>query len=421
MKNRKFIFLYVLMSLSTVYASGFRNYEHGAKATSLAGAFIARADDPSAIFYNPAGISFATSNTFSVGTTLINPMSSFTGPAILDKNIYSETKSNIYTPSSFYMVFPVFKNINFGFGLYSPFSSGVEWSENWVGRFLATNSEFKSLSVNPVLSWKPYEFISVGAGIDLMYGAFIYEKAVVFTPRELNGIEKLSGDAYGLGFTAGVQIEPLSGLKLGATYRSSRKLDFKDAERSFNFPRTDDNYTNAEIAFVYQSMNATTNFSLPAEYGFGISYKFFDKLTIEADQVFTDWEIFDVYLVHFDIEGAENAPLTFMRFFQNTQSQRFGLEYQIFSNLALRSGMAFETSAVKDFYLDPTLPEARRKMYSFGLGYNFSLEDLIQFKLDLAYQFTDQDKRSVLGTQHNFNGTYLSLSNSYAISLSWAF
>lgn len=37
-------------------ASGYAIYEQGAKAMANAGAFTARADDPSALFFNPAGI-----------------------------------------------------------------------------------------------------------------------------------------------------------------------------------------------------------------------------------------------------------------------------------------------------------------------------------------------------------------------------
>ena len=45
-----------LLSTSAVFASGFMIPEQGAKASSMAGAFTAIADDPSAIFYNVAGI-----------------------------------------------------------------------------------------------------------------------------------------------------------------------------------------------------------------------------------------------------------------------------------------------------------------------------------------------------------------------------
>ena len=38
------------------FGSGFSIFEQGAKATAMGGAFVATADDPSAIFYNVAGI-----------------------------------------------------------------------------------------------------------------------------------------------------------------------------------------------------------------------------------------------------------------------------------------------------------------------------------------------------------------------------
>ena len=49
-------------------AAGFRVSEQGAKATGMANAFAAQADDPSALAYNPAGIAFLKGNQFSVGT-----------------------------------------------------------------------------------------------------------------------------------------------------------------------------------------------------------------------------------------------------------------------------------------------------------------------------------------------------------------
>ena len=44
------------MSLQPVYGAGFGLYEGSARGNALGGTLVGRADDPSAIYYNPAGI-----------------------------------------------------------------------------------------------------------------------------------------------------------------------------------------------------------------------------------------------------------------------------------------------------------------------------------------------------------------------------
>ena len=50
------IVLTLMMFSSLCIAGGFEVLDHGARATGQANAFTARASDPSAIWYNPAGI-----------------------------------------------------------------------------------------------------------------------------------------------------------------------------------------------------------------------------------------------------------------------------------------------------------------------------------------------------------------------------
>ncbi|HQT91428.1 MAG TPA: outer membrane protein transport protein, partial [Candidatus Kryptobacter bacterium] len=74
------LFAVIMLSVSVAFASGYQLNEHGAKAVSMGGAFVARADDPSAIFFNPAGLSFVKGFNVMVGGTLILPSTTFTGP-----------------------------------------------------------------------------------------------------------------------------------------------------------------------------------------------------------------------------------------------------------------------------------------------------------------------------------------------------
>ena len=73
--NIRFWLLVVVAALLTsgaAFGSGFSIFEQGAKATAMGGAFAATADDPSAIFYNVAGIAQIRRTEFNVGGTAIN-------------------------------------------------------------------------------------------------------------------------------------------------------------------------------------------------------------------------------------------------------------------------------------------------------------------------------------------------------------
>ena len=61
MSSRKFLFGFIILSFLTIphlQAQGAKNFDLSARAAALGGAFTARADDASAIYYNPAGLAF---------------------------------------------------------------------------------------------------------------------------------------------------------------------------------------------------------------------------------------------------------------------------------------------------------------------------------------------------------------------------
>jgi long-chain fatty acid transport protein len=65
--------VFLFSSLSLVYASGFTIYEQGVRALGRGGAFAATADDPTAIFFNPAGIGQLKGTHFTSGLSAIEP------------------------------------------------------------------------------------------------------------------------------------------------------------------------------------------------------------------------------------------------------------------------------------------------------------------------------------------------------------
>ena len=75
------IFLIIGISAVQTFASGFQINENGARAMGMSGAFVGLANDPSAVYFNPAGITQLLGTHFSIGATFISPSTKFTGPA----------------------------------------------------------------------------------------------------------------------------------------------------------------------------------------------------------------------------------------------------------------------------------------------------------------------------------------------------
>ena len=139
----------ILAMGGVAFGSGFSIFEQGAKATAMGGAFVATADDPSAIFYNVAGIAQQRRLSFISGATIINFSNDFTGDqndpftvGISGANYQRHT----FTPPNAYLVVPIGQNLTFGVGAFSAFGLRTNWQDNFPGRFISRDANVKTLS-----------------------------------------------------------------------------------------------------------------------------------------------------------------------------------------------------------------------------------------------------------------------------------
>ena len=116
------IFSLVFFGLSSLsHGAGFLIYEHGAAAMAMGGAFVALANNPSAIFHNPAGIAFLEGTQISFGTTLIT---SSTSLELTNLATTVETVSQWFYPSTFYISHKMNDRVAVGFGFLIPTAWG---------------------------------------------------------------------------------------------------------------------------------------------------------------------------------------------------------------------------------------------------------------------------------------------------------
>lgn len=418
LKNIYAIFVITLFLSTQIFASGFSIYEQGAKSTALAGAFVATANDPSAVFYNPAGLSSLEGLQLALGTTIINTSFAFSGPNEIDGKQYTKAKEGQFFPTHLYLSYRYNDRIAAGFGFYSPYGLASTWgsdAEPWIGRKLATHTELTTFFYNPVMAINIFHNLSLAAGISLVQGNVQMEKSIVFTPRNVFGESSLEADAMGYGYNLGLQYKPFKRMSMGIHYRSSVDLDFKDGTAKFTFPDNLSDVVTQEVNALFPaSTGGSSELTLPYQLAVGLAYQFTENLRAEVNYLKIGWSRYDKLVVTFDDPVAGQTESTTEKNYQDSYSIRFGLNYQIDEALVVRAGYSKDEYSVPKAYLEPTLPEGNRHNYSIGLGYKVA-----GFSIDGFYHVLLQDDRN--STLEGFSGEYSGLATLYGLTFGYAF
>ena len=154
-------------------AEGFALSDFGARGTALAGGMVARADDPSAVAWNPAGITQLPGTQMMVGMTAIQP--SGTVDTVDDFGIGRSTDVDKHTwvnPHA-YLSHQFSDKLWGGIGIFSRFGLGNSYPNNWPGHENLEYVSLKTDSLNPNLAFKINENLSLAVGLEFMYATML--------------------------------------------------------------------------------------------------------------------------------------------------------------------------------------------------------------------------------------------------------
>jgi len=407
------VLLVLLFTASTSFAAGFRLPEAGAKAMGMGFAFTGQADDPSAIYFNPAGLTQLKGQNVMVGVSYVRENGNeFTGTTPVDNTTAIKHESqkdlNFFIPNMYYTKTNASTGFAYGVGIFSPFGLGQEYGngDTSIFRNQITKIDLMTIVVNPTIAFKVNEFLSVGVGIDWMYGkAELAKTAVVPGVGNIYNLD-LDGDGDAWGYNFGLLLKPSANLRIGANYRSPFNLKMKDGDveiRNINstVPFIPPGVTAAQV-FGGTSFDTKGNatIGMPATFALGVSYTM-DKLTVNADADWTFWHSFSSLPIDIkDNKGAllpdSNAPKNW----KDVVAVRLGAEYRVTDPLALRAGFVYDPSPVPAATLGPELPDSDRLNYMVGAGYKIG-----KVTIDGALMYIDKKDRTVSNPQ--FNGTWI--------------
>ncbi len=423
MKNL-IIGLTLLVAVSLIFspkvlAGGFQINEHGAKAMGMGGAFTAQASDPSAIFFNPAGLGFQKGINVTLGTTLIFPSTTFIGP----KPSTEETKmaSQIFYPSNFYATYAMDNGFSFGLGVFNPYGLGTEWPVDWVGNKISVKTDLQSFYINPTVAYRASEDFSFGVGVSyvlsnvkLSFNSATYSSLAPPTPSAKLGSASLEADGSGINFNAGIIYRPDKDLKIGIAYRHSTEIEYSGTATFSDMQA---------LASFFPGGDGKTTITFPSNLTVGASVNVSPEFVLNADIQYVGWSSYDSLIV--DIAKGPTFPLTGQplqkgsasaKNWNNTYLFRVGGEYQ-YNEFAFRLGYIYDVTPQPAEKVEPMLPDANRSELTLGLGYKIS--DNLQ--IDAAYQIILFEDRMVDYSDIPFNGTYKSNAHLFGVNVSYHF
>ncbi|HLB03251.1 MAG TPA: outer membrane protein transport protein, partial [Nitrospiria bacterium] len=365
------VFVIVIES-DWVLAAGFYIPEQGTAAMGQGEAVVARGNDPSTVFHNPAGIAQLEGTQFMLGTTLIAPLTTFTdggtstvSPAFgtLDSGTSgTETDADkpLFFPPHFYGTHLVNDRIGVGFGAFSHLGLSTEWPQDWKGRYVSYKVDIKTFFFNPNLAFKLHPAITVAAGIQYAYSTVELKQKIPLPLWADADLDLGVADGDGWGYNLGALIQVSRNNTLGINFRSPVQIHY-GGEANYTLPSSACPYdaflgpgTCTAVAAALSDSSATTDITMPAFFSIGLANNTIDGLALEFDLQWTGWSSFDQLIVHSD-NPANPISIT-NKNWNDVLALRFGGEYKLTDALAVRMGYVYDPTPVPGETLDSLLP-----------------------------------------------------------------
>jgi long-chain fatty acid transport protein len=262
----------------SIFASGFQINESGAKAMSMAGAFTGVANDASAVFFNPAAMTFLDGTQIMAGVALISPSSSFRGVAPAIDEYKMEEK--LFTPINFFVTHKFSDDFAMGISVNNPYGLGSTWPNDWVGKYLAVETEVRTFFANISIAYKIVDELSIAIGGSYAYGDVTISKYSSLAPFNADAFIELKGDATSYGFNAAIFWHPIDRIRLGATFRSESTFDFT-GDGTADYP--------SQFEGKIPTGNISASLTTPMNLTFGGSIKAAENFMFSFDWQWVGW------------------------------------------------------------------------------------------------------------------------------------
>ena len=225
------------------------------------------ADDAAVLARNPAAMALFGKASLSIAATYVDPgvdIEGISGPDMLGADYdVSQLEQKGVVPTAIipaiYFINPVNDTFAYGVGINSNFGLKSEYDNDYAAGSIGGKTDLKTVNANISGSYRVNEAISLGLGINVVYGeaelirhaGTVLENGVSIPGAGLvvgavpgtTEIINMAGDDFGYGWNAGIVYEINSNHRFSLTYRSKVELAFDGEFSGVGIPEQAANLT----------------------------------------------------------------------------------------------------------------------------------------------------------------------------------
>ncbi len=445
-----FLLLSAAVLAMSAQAEGYQVNNFSARQTGMANVGAAMKLDSESIYFNPAATAFQSSK-FNVSAGATGIFSFTTASTLPTENtdyrstLSEDSDNKMSTPIHAYINYKPTERLAVGLGFYTPNGSGMNWGDDWSGAHLIQEIKLAAYCVQPTISYKITDRLSIGAGLMVSWGSFNLSRSMLSQADRQTLLATLQGAVAGgllpnneliagageylqstmdksiasielegtsnvaWGVNAGIFWDVTDQWSLAMTWRSRMNLKVDAGTSAVALDPTaaqliqglgglaaanPNNPVLAGLTAKLGNISAldkqhfSAELPLPTTVTWGVSFRPNERWQLGVDLQWIGWSAYKELNVQFKNGFAQNS----VKNYSNTIAARFGAEYRGHKWFTPRVGIYFDESPVDSNYLNPETPSMTKITYT--LGASFQLSKCAALDLSYAYVTSADPERT---------------------------
>ena len=344
----------IFLPMALAHGAGYYLPNQDARATARGNAFVATADNPSAIHYNPAGLVQLDRPEFSLGVYSIQ----LGKDATIAGQDYGARNRWQFVPHLYY-AHPVNEDLVLGMGINSPFGLGTKWGEDTPFRTITTEGYLEFVSLTFASGYRINDHLSVGLGLSLNRADLTLDQGI--TPRPSTDNFRFEGDSLTPAASFSILYQPNKYHSFGAIYSLGTDSTLEGSAY----------FNGANLG------RATFEFMTPNRAAIGYSFRPSPGWNIEANIEWLDWDSLNSLELN-SVLGPNPIPFDW----ESTFIYEIGVSYRTESGYVFSAGYDYNSNAQTDAFYNPAIGDGDRHWFNVGVG-----RELENWSWDIAYQY----------------------------------